>query len=144
MSVEKELAVLAKRGRGVLRAADVIEFAKDPTTALHSRFTWDDTEAAHKYRLIQARNIIVSVKILEPRVEHFNVQAYVSVPSDRGKDGGGYRRTTDVLKSPSKRQELHDNALEEGDRWAKKYQALDELRGVFSALSEARKRRDDD
>ena len=36
----------------------VLEKAKDPKTALHGCFEWDDTKAAYKYRLIQARQII--------------------------------------------------------------------------------------
>lgn len=36
----------------------VLEKAKDPNTELHGCFEWDDTKAANKYRLIQARQII--------------------------------------------------------------------------------------
>ena len=37
--------------------ADVVEKAKDNFTELHKCFEWDDTTAAEKYRLHQARQI---------------------------------------------------------------------------------------
>jgi hypothetical protein len=41
----------------------VLEEARDPEHPLHSRFTWDDAEAAEKYRLNQAHELIQSVKV---------------------------------------------------------------------------------
>lgn len=41
-----------------LDAENILELAADPETALHSRFTWDDTAAAAQYRLWEARHTI--------------------------------------------------------------------------------------
>lgn len=41
----------------------VVEAATDPKSPLHREFTWDDSEAARKYRLAQARTLIRSVEV---------------------------------------------------------------------------------
>jgi hypothetical protein len=66
---------------GILRPESVVAAAKDPASPLHNYFTWDDVEAAHKYRLDQARALIRSVKI-EITVEERVVKsvAYVRDP----------------------------------------------------------------
>ena len=51
------------RNKGVLTPADVVKDASDESSPLHSYFTWDDTEAAHQYRLDQARTLIRNVKV---------------------------------------------------------------------------------
>ena len=44
-----------------LVAEAVVEAAKDPNSALHSNFEWDDSVAAQKHRLQQARVLINAV-----------------------------------------------------------------------------------
>jgi hypothetical protein len=61
--VQQELQAIADRHDGKLPASAVVDFARDPSTALHARFDWDDSEAAEKWRLEQARTIIARVKI---------------------------------------------------------------------------------
>lgn len=43
----------------------VVEFAKDISSPLHRHFLWDDSEAAHQYRLVQARSLINRIKIIK-------------------------------------------------------------------------------
>ena len=57
-TVSEELDLISRKNGGVVLPEAVVEFAKDPETALHSRFDWDDSEAAAKWRLVQARQVI--------------------------------------------------------------------------------------
>lgn len=41
-----------------LSAEDLVKEASDPDHACHGEFEWDDTEAAHQFRLHQARTLI--------------------------------------------------------------------------------------
>ena len=67
-AIVAELETIRRNAGGVLRPEDVVSFAADPDTELHSRFEWDDTEAAQQYRLWQARQLIrVTVTVLPPR-----------------------------------------------------------------------------
>jgi hypothetical protein len=66
-AIVAELETIRRNAGGVLRPEDVVSFAADPDTELHSRFEWDDTEAAQQYRLWQARQLIrVTVTVLPP------------------------------------------------------------------------------
>lgn len=62
MSLREELqGVYDAYGR--LTPKLVLNEARAPESPLHSRFEWDDSEAAEKYRLAQAHELIQSVKI---------------------------------------------------------------------------------
>ncbi len=53
-----ELEMLRQEGGGALAATAIVDFARSPNTALHRAFTWDDDEAAQRYRLLQAKAVI--------------------------------------------------------------------------------------
>lgn len=138
MSWQSELASVARKHRGVLRAADVVEFARNPKTELHSKFTWDDTEAAQQYRVWQARRLIrVSVDIL-PGVDK-KYHAWVSLETDRDVPKGGYRATAAVLSNPARRIQLLEQALREFKRWERRYIELTELVPIFEAADGIKK-----
>ena len=61
-----------------LHAEDVVAAARDPLSPLHSKFQWDDSKAAHRYRLWQARQIIASVTIKLP--DGRATRKYINVP----------------------------------------------------------------
>jgi hypothetical protein len=57
---------------GGLNPKSVVEAARMKDHPLHSKFTWDDSEAAEKWRLEEARALIASVKV-EVEVEERRV-----------------------------------------------------------------------
>ena len=138
-AIQAELQQIQAANGGVLRPEAVVEFARDPATALHRRFTWDDNEAAHQYRLWQAREVIrVCVTILPQSDEP--VRTYVSLTSDRIKEGGGYRTTESVLSIAEQRAELLDQALRELAAWQAKYRQIKELAAVFAEAEKVRRK----
>lgn len=131
----QELEHLRTTHGGLLKPEDVVEFAKDPKTALHSKFEWDDTEAAREYRLVQARTIIqLSVTIISETVDP--IRLYVSLPSDRV-TGGGYRSIHEVVNDESRRQEMLRDALERLQAMKRKYAQLQALLPVWNAIEQA-------
>ena len=48
----------------------VIEQARSKNSALHRHFTWDDTKAAHAYRIQQATQILRVVVTVPTRAQH--------------------------------------------------------------------------
>lgn len=48
---------------GSLTAENVLTASQSPDSLLHSLFQWDDTKAAHNYRLQQARTILNNIEI---------------------------------------------------------------------------------
>ena len=65
---------------------------------------------------------------------------FVSLKSERNGEMG-YRAITDVLSSPSLRPELLADALDELEKWRKKYEQIRELAEVFAAADAAINRR---
>ncbi len=55
----------------------VLKAAANPKSPLHPRFEWDDKEAGHKYRLIQAEQLIRSYQIV---IGGSRVPQYVYAP----------------------------------------------------------------
>ncbi|GIW89962.1 MAG: hypothetical protein KatS3mg109_1339 [Pirellulaceae bacterium] len=81
MTVEEALEHIREAHGGRLLPEHVVEAARDPASPLHSHFTWDDGEAAHRYRLWQARQLIraVLIKVPTPQGAVRTVHAYVHV-----------------------------------------------------------------
>jgi len=135
-AIKMELEAIRKKAGGVLNPPDVVEFAKNPKTALHMRFEWDDTKAAAEYRLWQAREIIrVCVTVLPQ--DNKPIRAYVSLVDDRGKNG--YRSIGDVMADPERRSALIDQALRELNQFQAKYRRIKELSPVFDAAKRVQK-----
>ena len=132
----KVIAALEKiQGRnkkGLLLPAEVVAAASKPDHPLHSRFEWEDTEAAHKWRLHQARNLInIYVTVLGPDTEP--VARWISIRSERN-DGGGYQSMQIALQQPATRAMILKEALEDMQSFAAKYRHLKELAAVMAAI----------
>lgn len=65
--------------RGALNAEIVLEEASDPRHPLHNRFDWDDTEAAHQWRLRQASQLLRVVRFRPDPTTPRNLRAFVAV-----------------------------------------------------------------
>ena len=133
--IARELERIALANDGVLRQEDVVAFARDPSTALHSQFDWDDTEAAHQWRLQQAAQVIrMQVRVLEE--DAASVRAYVSLTPDRA-NGGGYRMMASVLSNEELSRQMMLDALAELSAVRRKYRTLQRLSGVWNEIDAA-------
>ncbi len=138
--IQKELEAIGKRNGGLLRPCDVVEFAKDEKTALHSRFEWDDQKAGDSHRLWQARQILrIEVVVLEN--DSKLVRAFVSLKDDRQEQGGGYRLLTEVLSNKDLRAKMLNEALDEAELFKRKWERLVELKPIFEAIDKVWKNR---
>jgi hypothetical protein len=74
-----ELEMLREEAGGTLAPAAIVDFARSANTALHSAFTWEDTEAAERWRLHEAKNVIRAAVTMLPRPDGgmVPVRAYV-------------------------------------------------------------------
>jgi hypothetical protein len=138
MDYKTELEQIRSEHGGVLRAADVVEYARDPETALHQRFEWNDTKAAEQYRLWQARELIRVVVQTRP-ANDAATRVYVSLTDDRRNDGGGYRTLDEVMRSKTMREALLKQAHADMVRFETTYRQLSELASVIAAMRSARK-----
>jgi hypothetical protein len=131
-----ELSALVAAHGGAITPAQVVNFARNPATALHGLFVWDDTEAARKYREVQAQTYLRAVVRLIPREndEPVSVRAFVSLSTDRG--SSVYRPIVDVLNDDEARAVLVADAQRELAALKQKYAHLQELAHVWDAIAE--------
>lgn len=90
LAIASALEAISRRAKGgVLTPQAVVEAARDPRSPLHDRFTWDDSEAANKQRLHEARTLIRSVKVVitTNRVQ-VKAPVYVRDPQASAKEQG--------------------------------------------------------
>jgi len=137
-----ELKRLADDNGGVLTASTIVVAARDEESILHSQFEWDDSAAAEQYRMWQARRLLnVVVEYIGPKDGQRRTRVFVSLTPDRTGKDGGYRQITAVLSDREHRQQLLDDALEEMERFQRKYEELQELVEVISAMRKVCKAR---
>ena len=125
-----ELEAIYARDGG-LSPEKVVEWAaENPESDLHSRFTWDDSLAAHQHRLWQARKIITEVTVIYP--DKKTRQVYVSIVESRG--NVGYESLVSVMSDKQKRDRFLSQALADYERVGEKYEDLRELAGIRAAV----------
>jgi hypothetical protein len=135
--VREELEQLRINNGGEFVApAVVVDYAKrNKRSALHKEFEWNNTKAAQKFRLDQARHLIrLYVNVIETENGDIPARMYVSLEGDRRSSGGGYRTLTSVMTNEELRGQLLQQALDELQRVRRKYQTLQELAPVFAAM----------
>jgi hypothetical protein len=132
-TVIEELKRLSKIHGGLLSPEVVVREAAAEKSPLHDYFTWDDDEAAQRWRIHEARRLInVCVEIIDDGNKNKEVNVFVSLKSDR--EEGGYRTMVNVLSNASLRSELVSNALDEMEFFREKYKTLRELASVFAVM----------
>jgi hypothetical protein len=110
-----------------------VEFAKNPDTAWHIKFQWDNEKAGHEHRLQQARHFIkVFVDVEDVGGSALEYQVYVSLESDR--KTGGYRATREVLSDEDLKNQLLMQAKRDMLYWKNRYRTLEVLAPVFRAI----------
>jgi chorismate mutase len=105
-AVRVELEQLMQANGGAITPEDVVQAAASSNSALHAWFDWDDTRAAAKYRLEQARHLlkVVNVQITYAATSTVLVPAFVSETNDNGMQH--YVRIVDVLSDDERRHAL--------------------------------------
>jgi hypothetical protein len=140
MTQLEALKVIAARDGGFLRPEAVVEEARDEKSPLHGAFCWDDTKAAHLYRLDQAQRLIRKFHItVEHSVEAIEVPVFIGVSSDRKSDKANnpYRLTTDIAKDATLLSVAENDALEQLRGIRNRYSFLKRLKEVWSAIDKA-------
>tara|TARA_R100000152_G_C6772723_1_gene199745 strand:- start:826 stop:1323 length:498 start_codon:yes stop_codon:yes gene_type:complete len=135
--VGDKLQELRDKNNG-LTASIIIEEAKHKTSVLHGAFEWDDSKAAHEWRLHSARHLMRSVEIVSTKEEGGtrSLPAFVFVKTD---DGPRYETLAVVQSDEELRRQVLERAEKEFDQWAKRYEEYEEFLSVFKAFDKTRK-----
>lgn len=110
---------------------DIVEKAKDANTELHRCFDWNDTTAAHKYRLYQARQLVCHI-VIENKPEQKDrpeVRAFF-----KPKGASGYKPTEYIVRREDEYQATLQRALAELHAFKIKYACLTELEEILALI----------
>lgn len=121
--------VYAEIGDTNITPEEVLNKAKNKKTELHKCFIWDNDEAAEKYRLLQARQIIQMLVVTPTPEEKSPVRVY-QITSERNT----YQPTRFFLEQPNEYAILLERAKNELQSIKTRYKMLAELEEVFEAI----------
>jgi hypothetical protein len=115
--------------------AKIVELAKPKRSPIHKYFEWDDTVAAQRYRIQQARKMITSLVVI---VDEQEAPAAVSVVvRDGNKSHRTYMDTFKACEQEDLREQVLQDAIKSLQGWEWRYQTLKglkPLKGVFKEI----------
>lgn len=140
---------------GQVTPAIVVEVAQSGSNPMHPLFTWDDTVAGPKYRLIEAQYVLRNLVIRreaesdgDEAPRNRSIRAFLSVPQDETieapEDGDEempqrrmvYMSAQMALSDPQKRAYILDEARRALSAWRNRYEALSEFADLIAAIDD--------
>ena len=116
-------------GDGKVTPQEVLEKARDENSELHKCFEWNDSVAAEKYRLQQARSIIINL-VYEPKRKQEEPVRCFQITNEKST----YQPTKQFLVQENEYQSLLARAKAELESFKRRYANLTELESVFEAI----------
>jgi hypothetical protein len=113
-----------------LGAAEYLDWAQEhPESASYKLFNWDDSDAARKWRIHEARNIInsIEIKIIDNRGTEQFVPAFPNVTiriSEGDEATRAYTTFERVLGDPEATQRVVDGAMQDFKSWRDRYRTF--------------------
>ena len=120
-----------------VQAEQIVSFARENTGSdLHKCFTWDDTVAAEKYRLYEARQIVSALVVRYSkeetgRKEPIQVRVLHRASTNRS---AGYKPLEVIVKDKDLYKGLLEEAKAELRTFRNKYSTLSELKQIFELI----------
>lgn len=110
---------------------DILEKAKEEETELHKCFTWNDSVAAERWRVHEARLIVRQLVIKEEVVPKDRPEVRVFYKTD---NESGYKPTELIVTKQDEYKELLKRAYAELQAFKRKYSMLKELQEIFDLI----------
>jgi hypothetical protein len=121
------MAIRAKRG--ALTAEIVVDEASDPTHPLHHRFTWDDSEAARKWRLHEAGNLLRVRYKADAGDDRADLRAFWVARDAKGQPTAVYEPIEEIIQDPFQRELMLRAMRRDWQSFKKRYQHMQEFAG---------------
>ena len=122
---------------GVVTPASLLESASSRRSPIHGCFEWDDTVAAGRFRVEQARRMLKDLIIVSSNGEAREYRAYVHVSTKSVK---GFQAIVQALGDPESREYILARAMEDLAAFERKYRSLKELAGLLHSMRAVRKK----
>ena len=112
----------------------ILEKARDSNTELHKCFTWDDTEAAEKWRISEARAVVRNLKIIEQKSdkqpEPTTIRVFYKTDNE-----SGYKPTKLILKKPDEYKVLVERCRSELLAIKQKFNSISEYEEIWEMIN---------
>ena len=109
----------------------IVAKARNKDTELHKCFEWDDTKAAEKYRLYQARQVVCSLVFKEVEEKEDTTPRRIF---HRTENTGGYKPLELIVKNQTEYEKLLEQARAELRTFKVKYHSLSELEEILALI----------
>lgn len=118
-----------------VKPEQVLDKAKDKNSELHKCFDWNDSSAAEKFRLIQARDVIRHLIVIkrDDDEEKEPVQFRVMMKNERTHESC-YKQTIVMVKDEDEYRKLLEQAYAELHSFKQKYSCLSELAEILALI----------
>lgn len=137
----EHLELVREKNGGTLTPEAVLADARSNNSPIHSAFEWDDSAAAEKHRLWQARYLMacLTVNVTIQKQEERPVRAFVNVTKAEERQ---YVPVAAAMADPDLRKQVLDRAWNDLLAWRQKYSDLKELASIFEAVDRAKADKD--
>lgn len=126
-----EIRRLEKQHGEMLTPGDIVDSAESNSSPIHNWFDWDDTSAARKHRLQQARMLVAMVHVVAEDGKPIRSTLHVYEDSIAR---GVYVDIEVVSKNEGYREQVVEDALKRAQAWATTYQRYAELLSIRQAI----------
>lgn len=110
----------------------VLERARDESSELHKCFTWDDSIAAERWRISEARLVTRQLVIKEVEVPKDRPEIRLFYKTD---NESGYKPTEIIVRKEDEYKKLLASAYAELRAFKRKYSMLKELQEIFDLIN---------
>lgn len=112
--------------------AQIVEYARKPNTELHRCFTWNDAEAANKYRIFEARQVVCNLII---RKENGEKQEPTPIRLFHKTENGHYKPLTLIVQNEDEYESLLRQCKEALESLKRKYSSLSEYQEIWDLIN---------
>lgn len=114
---------------------EVVEKAKDESTELHKCFEWNDTIAAEKYRVIQARKIIQMLVVTNDTEKNpEEPPVYYRAVVSTNENNRSYASVSSIVRNDDAYARLLAAAKRDMAIFKERYKSLKELENIISEI----------
>ncbi len=125
---------------GFVTAKEVLKKAAPKNSPIHKYFDWDDTSAAYRYRLWQARELIACLVVEIDGVETRKFVTPVAIHLDSGEESKAYVDIEVARQDPDIWKQVLTQALKDATSWRARYEHLKELKNIVREIKKAEKK----
>ncbi len=133
-AIWNRIETIRKIKDGRLRPVDLVDEARNPSSILHPFFEWDDSEAAERFRRLQASRLlyVVHATIIGPQALARR-PAYVRITVQKQRT---FVTTAQAIKEPELSTRVITAALRDLLSWHRRYRDLTELKSLDDFLTD--------